>query len=400
MKIKTVCDLTGLTDRTIRYYIEEQLISPTYTENYLGRKSFDFSQDDIDTLKNISVLRRFDFTIDEIRQIIIDTNTSCTVISNVIQRTAESVSVGQEKLQTLSRLSKDRAYTIKQLAEELSKPTVTLPEHNEPIIWNPMKAILSFLKSILIFIIVWLPVAASLFIIIINLADFYYPVFNYTAIGLTIASFWPSAGVLIISKIRWKWKKTVKRILLVFCVLSVPISFFMSSFGIITKSETTDIRNYRLLDVHCLANRNLFFQDLFPVWPHYFENVVQADGSVETVYLDAHYYYRYLSFMDYTYDIYAQWPLEKEEFDNEVARVQALYNSGAEIYDYCDYRIVKKGNYTCFFLYDGDSPFQEVTDNYTYYIFAYDEQNLTVRYIMCDSLENGADQPYYLSLDW
>ena len=394
MKIKTVCDMTGLTDRTIRYYIEEQLISPTYTENYLGRKSFDFSQDDIDTLKNISVLRKFDFAIDEIRQIIIDTNTSCTVISNVIQRTTESVSAGQEKLQTLSRLNKDRTYTLKQLAEELSKPTVTLPEHNEPIVWNPTKAILSFFKSILIFIIVWLPVAASLFIIIISLADFYYPVFNYAAIGLTIASFWPSAGVLIISKIRWKWKKIVKRILLVLCILSVPISFFMS-FDIITKSETTDIGNYRRLDVHCLANRDSFFQDLFPVWPHYFVNEKQPDGSWETVYLDAHYYYRYLSFMDYTYDIYAQWPLEKEEFDKEVARVKELYDTKAK-----DYQTVQKGSFTCFFKYYGDPPFQEVSDNYTYYIFAYDETNQIVRYILCDSLENGVDKPIYLSLDW
>ena len=39
MKIKAVCEATGLTDRTVRYYIEEELISPVYTENYLGRKT-------------------------------------------------------------------------------------------------------------------------------------------------------------------------------------------------------------------------------------------------------------------------------------------------------------------------------------------------------------------------
>ena len=138
-----------------------------------------------------------------------------------------------------------------------------------------------------------------------------------------------------------------------------------------------------------------FFQDLFPIWPHYFTNEKQPDGSWETVYLDAHYYYRNLPAMDYTYDIYAEWPLEKEEFDKEVVRVQALYESQSS-----DYITVQKGNYTCFFLYDGSPPFEEVTDSYTYFIFAFDEQNLIVRYIMCDSLENGVDQPYYLSLDW
>ena len=44
MKIKTVCELTGLSDRTIRYYIEEKLISPSHTENYLGRKKYSFGR--------------------------------------------------------------------------------------------------------------------------------------------------------------------------------------------------------------------------------------------------------------------------------------------------------------------------------------------------------------------
>ena len=45
-------------------------------------------------------------------------------------------------------------------------------------------------------------------------------------------------------------------------------------------------------------------------------------------------------------------------------------------------------------------PFTKATDNYDYIIFAYNDENNTVRYIYCDSLENGADQPYYLELDW
>lgn len=70
MKIKAVCAITGLTDRTIRYYIEQKLIAPNYTENYLGRKTFDFSEKDINELKSIATLRKFDFTIEEIREII------------------------------------------------------------------------------------------------------------------------------------------------------------------------------------------------------------------------------------------------------------------------------------------------------------------------------------------
>ncbi|MBP3412225.1 MAG: hypothetical protein J6K89_03105 [Oscillospiraceae bacterium] len=62
---------------------------------------------------------------------------------------------------------------------------------------------------------------------------------------------------------------------------------------------------------------------------------------------------------------------------------------------------VERGSYTCLiYLPHSPPPFEEVNCSYTYYIFAYDEETLRVRYILCDSLENGEDQPYYLSLPW
>lgn len=69
MKIKQVCELTGLTDRAIRFYIEEGLVTPAYTENYLGRKSFTFTEEDAQRLKDIIVLRKFGFSIEEIKLI-------------------------------------------------------------------------------------------------------------------------------------------------------------------------------------------------------------------------------------------------------------------------------------------------------------------------------------------
>ena len=59
-----------------------------------------------------------------------------------------------------------------------------------------------------------------------------------------------------------------------------------------------------------------------------------------------------------------------------------------------------KGDYHCLILYSGDEPFKKATDNYDYIIFAYNDKTNIVRYIYCDSLENGADQPYYLELEW
>lgn len=121
---------------------------------------------------------------------------------------------------------------------------------------------------------------------------------------------------------------------------------------------------------------------------------------------DAHYLYRNLPAMDYTYDIYAEWSLEPEDFREEVARVTKLYEEQeraiAEETTKPYITTVEKGDYTCLIYapHQFSHIFEEVTDSYTYYIFAYDEECLRVRYILCDSLENGEDQPYYLSLPW
>ena len=72
MRMKAVCEATGLTDRAVRYYIEEGLIAPDYTESYSGRKTFDFSESDIRQLQDIAVLRKFEFTVEEIRTMLHD----------------------------------------------------------------------------------------------------------------------------------------------------------------------------------------------------------------------------------------------------------------------------------------------------------------------------------------
>ena len=400
MKIKSVCELTGLTDRTIRYYIEEKLISPLYTENYLGRKTYNFSDRDIKDLNDIAVLRKFDFTLDEIKLVINDAETSKEILSNAKERTAQTVLDSQNKLSVLSQISTEKAYTVAELAEELSKASLDLPEHKETIKTNIVKTTLSIFKTIVTFAIVWLPIALSLFVVTISINDYHYPVFEPIMVALTIISFLPSIMVLIVSRTKLKWKKIAQRILLVFCILSIPFSYFMS-FGIVSKSQTTDFRNYRDFDADCLANRNVVFQELFPNWPHYFENVKQADGSYKAVYLDSHYYYHYHQGFDYTYDIYAEWPLNEDEYTKEVKRAAAVFAKNIENKTY-NYKFAElmKGDYHCLILYSGDEPFTSATNSYDYIIFAYNDKINTVRYIYCNSLENGADQPYYLELDW
>lgn len=415
MKIKDVCELTGLSDRTIRYYIEQGLITPSYTENYLGRKAYSFFQKDIDELNNIATLRKFDFTIDEIRNIITSPENSKNVIKDVKLRSRKAVEENEEKLSVLVQLDNEKAYTISELAKQLTIYSETIPAQNEDTRKSFQETLFGILKTILVFIIVWLPVLVFFLSLINSLVTYAYPCFNTNPLYYIclFACLFPSISVLIISKLKFTFKKPVKLIALVLCVLSIPFSILLP-LGLVTQSETTDFRNYRDFDVHCIANQDIFFQELFPVWSNTFESVEDDDGNIEIVYLDAHYYYRYYAEFDYTYDIYAEWPLEKDKFDEEVARVKELFEKYSKTDDYLldenrfihtieGYTTIKKGNYTCLFYgssYANDEPFSKATDNYEYDIFAYDEKNLKVRYISCASLENGADQPYYLELEW
>ena len=396
MKIKAVCDLTGLTARTVRVYIDEQLIAPKFTENYLGRRSFEFSQSDIAALQNIATLRKYGFSIDEIRNILLDSQTSIAIIENVKQRTQIQADEYRERLKALARVEAQKAYSVEELSEILLQGEAEL----ELPVESPKRNVKRIVKSAVIFLIVWLPFVLVIGGIINDITTYAYPKINIANVILTLLTLIPSIFILVITKLKPNIKRTVKRIILCLCVVAIPFSLVMP-YGIVTRSETTDFRNYRDFDPDCLATRNKVFNEVFPMWPHYFENVKNEDGEWEAVYLDAKYYYRFFYGMDYTYDIYAEWPLEADKLGEEVQRVKGVFEKAIADKTY-GYKFVEieKGEYTCLILYSGDEPFQKATNNYQYLIFAYSETTNSVRYIYCDSLENGVDQPYYLELDW
>ncbi len=396
VKIKAVCVLSGLTARTIRVYIDEQLIAPQFTENYLGRRSFEFSQSDITALQNIATLRKYGFSIDEIHNILLDSQTSIAIIENVKQRTRIKADESLERLKALACVEDKKAYSV----EELSKILLQSESKLEVPVELPKRNPKRIIKSFVIFFVVWLPFVLVIGGIINDITMYAYPKISIANVILTFFTLIPSISILVITKLKTNIKKIAKRIILYLCVVAIPFSFVMP-YGIVTHSETVDFRNYRNFDPDCLATRNKVFNEVFPMWPHYFENVENENGEWEAIYLDAKYYYQFFYDMDYTYDIYAEWPLEADKFGEEVQRVKGVFEKAIADKTY-GYKFVEieKGKYTCLILYSGDEPFQKATNNYQYLIFAYSETANVVRYIYCDSLENGVDQPYYLQLDW
>ncbi|MGN8895810.1 MerR family transcriptional regulator [Flavonifractor sp. HCP28S3_F3] len=71
MKMKEICEATGLTERAVRFYVQEQLVMP-HTQRRGGRTWLDFSETDVERLRAIAVLRKAGFTIEEIRSMGLD----------------------------------------------------------------------------------------------------------------------------------------------------------------------------------------------------------------------------------------------------------------------------------------------------------------------------------------
>ena len=384
MKMKAVCEATGLTDRTVRYYIDENLISPLYSENYLGRKTFDFSEADIQQLRDIAVLRKFGFSIAEIKEMIRDPDSILRISKTLQARKQASINEEQALLTALSQLDVSRKYTVSDLAAFLSKPVreTALPAEDS----NFFRQVLSFIRKVILFCITWLPVALAVEAIFDYYRSYLYPVINGLTILLLAILVLPTILILAVSKFirKPRAKRILIAILLIFCLLVSPQIYMGAKFAF-QVSETSNYANYRRFDFYSYLDRDSILQDLFP------------DRPSGTAYYSAYYYCYSESVFGDTCDVYAEWFLDAKAFAAEVSRVNALFERTEEDLQYLS---VQVGEFTCLVLYSGSPPFSAATEDCTYYIFAYDETNMRVRHIYSSSELNGADQPYYLSLEW
>jgi len=104
MLINQVSKTTGLTKKAIEYYTLQGLISPSILEN--GYR--DYSENDIEILNKISVLRKLNLGTDEIRPLLSDkSNTALQAISVRKELDFQREAV---KNTILSKLGSDKSY--------------------------------------------------------------------------------------------------------------------------------------------------------------------------------------------------------------------------------------------------------------------------------------------------
>lgn len=135
MKIKEVSAITGLTQKTIRFYESAGLVVPS-SDQVNGRSFRDYSEADIVHLKEIAALRRARFSIEEIKQMQTEPQ-HVQEIFNVYYNRVKQEKIELDKLLTvLDSISghtfeskTELVHEILDVTEELDLPFVDVHPH-------------------------------------------------------------------------------------------------------------------------------------------------------------------------------------------------------------------------------------------------------------------------------
>lgn len=123
MKIKAVCEYTGLTDRAIRFYVEKGLITPeSITLN--DRTYYEYGEEEVELLKIIVILRRSGFSIEEILRMKTNPKEIADTLkhrSEELSKEAQGVKEMARKLEEARRKRPEGFADIYDLAEEIRR---------------------------------------------------------------------------------------------------------------------------------------------------------------------------------------------------------------------------------------------------------------------------------------
>lgn len=386
MKIKEVIEKTGLTDRAIRLYIDEGLIAPSIGESYSGRKSIEFSQEDIERLKNVAMLRKAGFSIADIKSIVDDKSTIKEIVEKFIEQTEENIAHETEIVEKLKGISFDEEVTIETVCRTLSE---TVEEKQLPKEDIKLTAAEKILKIIAIIIACSMLVVSTFFIALATVSVFdvrYIKIWNNIE-NLFLSPLylgWVVVAILLLYIIirnigkgfNRKTKGTNAALLTVSAAgtfVMVCVSFFLF-FCTVTPfcSQTDDPNNYLQFDKYLIYEDGDFktLEGVYKIFPRRIprEAKYEYPDSVK-------YFYEYTPWWDgncSSYDICAEWVLPAEEYEKakndlpgnfileerineindmyETEKVREYYINSATKDD--GYKVIQKGDWTMIY-YEG-----------------------------------------------
>lgn len=404
MKMKEVLAQTGLTDRAVRLYIDNGLIAPNIEENYSGRKNIEFSQTDIDRLKNIALLRKIGFSIPDIKEISQGSENTKTIIEAFIQQKQENIESDTLILEQIKNISLDSKITMESLCLQLSSAAENkqVPKEDLQLPKAEKRRREDYIAIAIIGIIAPLIIMTTL--ILLRCVGHKNLVFDFETIMMYIHLFsgWFIIIVLslvmllinrpkFVSEKKQRIRKHLSRILFSINTFAVFAAMGGSSLALMlamhTQEYTTDPNDYMSLGSYYGSVEK---EEILKVFPSEIpESQVMYNGLFKDKYKPSTvYYYHNMESLDDVSDIFAQWQLPRKEFLEEVKLKQS---SAVET--------VKKGNWIiCYYI--GNEAEEAKEGYYNVLAFAYNENSLTVRYMYSANIGYSEYSPYYLSMDW
>lgn len=441
MKIKEVIEKTGLTDRAIRLYIDEGLTAPSIEESYSGRKKIEFSETDVERLKNVAILRKAGFSIPDIKSISDNSENAKEIVENLIRQTEENIENETEIVRRLKNISFDEEVTMKTICNSLSETVEEKEVPKEDIKLTPIEKVLKIV-TILLSCTLLIHVIKVIYGLSAKIFNFRY-IKPIDDIGTLTSSLlylgWVVIAILlitvIIKNIGKRFNRKTKKSWILFIIsvagiLSMWIITIILIFMTITPfcSQTTDPENYLKFDevLTELDESSTMLDGIYKIFPRKIpiETKENHPRSIK-------YFYEYTFNWDdcyKTYDVCAEWMLTDTDYkvfkkslsdDSNVVhkgdwtliyyegygKVRFDYIKGDKKAEKCDDELKYSESKNEFEIenWDGYVGNCRYKTQYKFLICAYNDKEQKVRYIASSSdtgFGNRKGGPYYLSLDW
>lgn len=409
MKIKEVIAKTGLTDRAIRLYIENGLVTPNNEKSYTGRNNYNFTQSDVEVFEQIALLRKADFSLEQIKILKLGGESAKEVLIAYLTAKQESVVAGQKIVEALKDFPMQESVTMESICTKIkeSLENTPLPDADKKATKGELLEKWLMRIPAIILLVVWGLLGIE--VLITYRKDFTFPQFYaypicYIGIAYVLIPIILAVVVLLLyRKHQFNSKKRKKRrwiagvvltIALLVCIEPIGPTFLMLIPAVY--SETDNPENYLRMGEYV----KMYGNDIYKLFPANIPRSAIAKDSKwypPDKFLDTTKYYYYFQYaVDPSFNVYAEWVLPKDEFTEELNRIQNYYPEGARQQE-------QWGEWICLSFTDDTLDFSEAKEKIDYYylIFAYNEKMGAVRYIASFSMDCGRDEdPYFLSLRW
>lgn len=397
MKIKDVITATKLTDRAVRLYMEEGLLAPEVKESYSGRRSIEFSTEDVEKLKRISLLRRAGFSISQIKALCEGGDPASDAFREFMDDKIRQHELDGKVIESLSVIDAEAGVTLEDVASRLTDEMLE-GNRNEDLKPDMGKSWVNFVCLLVSLvaggIALYEIVAAAAFS-----AEYRFPAIGTLAVSYGIRFVFPIIILLLIGVLMFfRMKKyhresgraarvtvtAVLSIVLVFHIVISPIYMMFFSLGEIFSSRTDDPDNYMIFDDWVSLTLRDDIAAVFPAMiPR--EAVYNLNGSLEYTDTTEYLYCHNSDMFSATIDVYAQWHISSDGLEKELKRIKE---------EFPDISWVPKGDFVCAYIPLGDN---------CKAMFAYHDAKWedVVRYgFFWADYDADAATPYYETVDW